>query len=104
VVLAYVELIDEDLEGSNNGVVELQEVQNVSATKRSPDPVPRTTLNDCGLSNTITFVNNYILIRPSRPQPMETIIPQMQAATPSVVINRIDLRCSDAHGCKITYI
>ena len=58
VVLAYAEVIDEDLEGSNNGVVELQEVHNVSKTKRSADPVPRTTLNNCGLLNGITFVNN----------------------------------------------
>jgi len=35
--------IDEDLEGSNNDIVELQEVHNVLATKRSDDPVPRVT-------------------------------------------------------------
>jgi hypothetical protein len=104
VVLAYVELIDEDLEGSNNGVVELQEVQNVSATKRSPDPVPRMTLNNCGLSNRITFVINYSTNSAKTATSIEMIIPQMQAATPSVVVNRIDLRCSDAHGYKITYI
>jgi hypothetical protein len=58
VVLAFAEVIDEDLEGSNNGVVESQGVHNVSATHRSDDPVPRARLNDCGLLNRITFVNN----------------------------------------------
>ena len=50
-VLAFAEVIEEDLEGSNNGVVELQEVHDVSATQRSDDAVPRMTLNDCGLLN-----------------------------------------------------
>ena len=58
VVLAYAEVIDEDLEGSNNGVVELQEAHNVSKTKRSADPVARMRLNNCGLLNGITFVND----------------------------------------------
>jgi hypothetical protein len=60
VVLAFVKVIDEDLEGANNGVVGSQEVHDVSATQRSDDPVSRMTLNDCGLLVKITFVNNYI--------------------------------------------
>ena len=57
-MLTYDEVNDEDFEGLNNGVVELQEVHDVSATQRSDDPVSRMTLNDCGLLNRITFVNN----------------------------------------------
>ena len=50
-VLAYDEVNDEDFEVLKNGVVELQEVHDVSATQRSDDPVSRMTLNDCGLLN-----------------------------------------------------
>ena len=57
-VLVYDEVNDEDFEVLKNGVVELQEVHDVSATQRSDDPVSRMTLNDCGLLNRITFVNN----------------------------------------------
>jgi len=59
VVMAFAEVIDEDLEGANNGVLGSQEVHDVSAIQRSDDPVSRTTLNDCGLLNRMTFVNNF---------------------------------------------